>query len=59
MVPVNPGFHTLQNLAKDYSQFEHVRAVRWKSKNIGLKGREIISLPLAPTSRAGYVVSQK
>ena len=51
MVPVNSGFHTRKKLSKDYSQFEHARSVlgRWKSKNIGFKGREIISLPLAPT----------
>jgi hypothetical protein len=53
MVLVNSGFHTRKNVSEIYPKLWHASAKMFASpvlgrkslKNIGLKGRQIISLP--------------
>jgi hypothetical protein len=60
MVSVNSGFHTRKNFSENFPQFWHTPSKRLASpilgqkslKNIGSKGRHIISLPGALMSGA-------
>jgi hypothetical protein len=53
MLPINPGFHTGNNLSENIQQFGHAPSEllaniilgRKSFKNIGLKDRRIINLP--------------
>jgi hypothetical protein len=57
VVLVHSGFHTHKNLSENYPQFGHAPSEgfdgpvldRKSSKNIGFKGRQIISMPGTPT----------